>query len=89
MISDAELLELEILLNHQFEAFDFGEVFINKELGEVLIKDKGLKDLVLLCFKDRHEIRGEDFFISIEIFKILQLRYFRDNETLQILKLIL
>ncbi len=81
MISDAELLELEILLNENFETFDFGKVFINNEIGEVLIKDKTLKDLVLLNFKDRHEIRGEDFFISIEIFKILQSRYFRDNQS--------
>ena len=81
MISDAELLELEILLNDHFETFDFGEVFINNEIGEVLIKDKTLKDLVLLNFKDRHEIRGEDFFISNEIFKIIQSRYFRNNQS--------
>lgn len=81
MISDAELLELEILLNQKFETFNFGEVFFNKELGEVLIKDKVLQDLVLSCFKNRHEIRGEDFVISVEIFKILQIRYFRNNAT--------
>jgi hypothetical protein len=81
MISDAELLELEILINQKFETFDFGEVFFNKELGEVLIKDKGLQGLVLSYFKDRHEIRGEDFVISVDIFKILQMRYFRNNAT--------
>lgn len=81
MISDAELLELEILLNENFETFDFGKVFINNEIGEVLIKDKVLKDLILLNFKDRHEIRGKYFVISIEIFKILQLRYFRNNQS--------
>jgi hypothetical protein len=81
MISDAELLELEILFNQQFLKYDFGETFINNEIGEVLIKDKRLKDLVILNFKDRHEIRGEDFVISIDIFKILQLRYFRNNQS--------
>ena len=82
MISDAELLELEILLNNHFETFDFGEVLINNEIGEVLIKDKRFQDLVLFNFKDRHEIRGEDFFISVDILKILQLRYFRSNKTI-------
>lgn len=81
MISDTELLELETLFNDKFEKYDFGEVLFNNEIGEVLIKDENLKFIIKHYFEDRHEIRGEYFVISIEIFKILQSRYFRNNET--------
>ena len=81
MISDAELHELEVLFIEKFELHDFGNLFFNEELGEVLISDIDFKMLVDCCFEDRHEIRGEYFVISIEIFKILQFRYFRNNET--------
>ena len=80
-MTDAELYELETLLIEKYENFDFSKTFINIEKTEVLIKDQEFIDSVKFLFNNRYEIRGEDFFISIHIFKILQSRYFRNNQT--------
>ncbi|EKT4498924.1 MULTISPECIES: hypothetical protein [Flavobacteriaceae] len=81
MINDAELYELEILLIQKYENFDFSKVLFDTENSLVLIKDEGLKKLVELCFKDRHEKWEQGIVISFDVFKILQSRYFRDNKT--------
>ena len=81
MITDAELYELEILLNQKYENLDFSKVLFETENSLVLIKDKGLQELVELYFKDRYEKLNQGIIISFDIFKILQSRYFRDNKT--------
>lgn len=81
MINDAELYELEILLIQKYENFDFSKVLFDYENNLVLIKDKGLQQLVELCFKDRCEKWEQGTVISFDIFKILQSRYFRENKT--------
>lgn len=81
MITDAELYELEMLLIEKYENFDFTKVFFNSKNRLVLIKDKGLKNLVEFNFKDHYKKQGKDIVVSFDVFKILQSRYFRENKT--------
>ncbi len=87
MINDAELYELEILLIDKFEKFDFGKVPIDSENKKILIESKDLQELVLMHFKDRHEIIDKKSVISFDLFKLLQSRYFRNNNTLSFVEL--
>jgi hypothetical protein len=83
MITDAELFELEILLIDKFDKFDFSKLKFDFESELVFINntENGFKDLIELYFNDRIEVLNNKTVISFDIFKILQLRYFRNNRT--------
>lgn len=87
MITDPELYELEILLIEKYELFDFSKINFDIENKLVLLKEKdtGLKELIEFQFNDRFVFMNDETAISFDIFKILQLRYFRNNRTVPIL----
>lgn len=85
MITDAELYELERLFIEKYKDFNFETLLFNELEQSILIKDKGLIDLVKLSFADRFEEAGPDIIISYYVFGVLQFRYFRDNETVPII----
>jgi hypothetical protein len=82
MLNDAELFELEILLIDKFDKFDFSNIVIDLENDKVSTDSKEVKELIQLCFDNRYQENGNDFIISLDVFKILQSRYFRNNKTI-------
>lgn len=83
MLTDAELLELEMLLIQRYRDYNFEQLLYDKENKLILIKDEYLKKIIVMYFNERHQEFGDDIAISVEIFKILQSRYFRNNETIK------
>jgi hypothetical protein len=85
MITDAELLELEILLNEQFESLTFHPLFYDKKTNVIYInKETKIEVLYNIVFPNQYNINEKFLYSSLELFKILQLRYFRNNRSIEI-----
>lgn len=83
MITDAELYELERLFISKYENFDFNKVIFDNANKRVLLQNDQLSDLITMYYKDRSVDDEGINSISFDLFKILQLRYFRNNRTVQ------
>ncbi|MEO8236387.1 MAG: hypothetical protein ABI549_13300 [Flavobacterium sp.] len=82
MITDAELQELECLLIAKYREKQFDPIIHDQETNLVYIKDNGFVDLLKLYFPERFRIDNSDNVVmSLDIFRILQSRYFRENKT--------
>lgn len=87
MITHAELFELEKLLKESFEEYCFDAIHLNTESDEVSITDLKILQLIEITFsKEQYQISNDIIHIDINLFKILQSRYFPQNPTVNIVK---
>lgn len=85
MITDAELLELEILLKEKFQNHVFEPMVFNKLTNEVVSNSKDLEQLVSINYPNRFKVdENKNVVLSLDLFKLLQYRYFYENETVQL-----
>lgn len=83
MITHAELFELETLLKESFEDYCFNTIHLDTESDEVGITDLKLLQLIEITFsKEQYKISNDIIHIDINLFKILQSRYFPKNPTI-------
>lgn len=87
MITDAELLELEILLIEKYKAHIFDNIFINETTNEIIALKKDLEQLLLIYYPDRYRIFKSRVIISKSLFDLIQMRYFSTNITVIVEKL--
>ncbi len=79
-----QLLELEILTNKKYGNFKFTPLLLDRKNNIVLINDLDFVNLLELTFPDSYTVTNNTISVDFNIFKILQIRYFRHNETIQI-----
>jgi hypothetical protein len=84
IITNAELYELEVLLNHQLENAVFEPMSYDKENSIVFVTDEVLKKLIGYVYPKDHKISDDAVLIDFFLFKILQSRYFRNNITVEV-----
>lgn len=84
MITDAELLELEILLIDKYENHVFDKIFYNEMTNEIIVFRDDLEQLLLINYPDRYVKFNNKVIISIDLFNLLKMRYFSTNETVKI-----
>lgn len=87
MITDSELLELEILLIEKYKAHIFDKLFINETTNEIIAFKKDLELLLLIYYPDRYRIFKSRIILSESLFNLIQMRYFSTNLTVIIEKL--
>lgn len=78
-LTDAELLELEILLLEKFNEQDLKPIYrIDKN---IITDDSGIESALKMNFPDRYtkDEKG-NLKMSIHVFKIIQHRYFRHKK---------
>ncbi|MBP2281958.1 hypothetical protein H4V97_000276 [Flavobacterium sp. CG_23.5] len=80
-----EQLELETLFICKWQQFIFGTMLLDKNNNEVLINDLDFEDLLNFTFPNSYRVNDKTIIVDYNIFKILQLRYFRYNETVNVL----
>ena len=86
MITPAELFELEKLLKESFEEYCFDTIHLDTESDVVSITDLKILQLIEITFsKEQYQILNNIIHIDINLFKILQSRYFPQNPTINIL----
>jgi hypothetical protein len=81
-----DLLEIETLLIYFGKAFIFTPMLLVKDRNELLINDLLFKTFLDFMFPDSYTVNDKTIAVDYNIFKILQLRYFRYNETVNILE---
>lgn len=81
----AEQLEVEAILICKGKNFVFTPMLLNEQKNEILINDLDFKVFLDFFFPDHYTVSSNTISVDYNIFKILQLRYFRYNETVQIL----
>lgn len=84
-LTTAEILEIEILSIAKWGKFKFTPMLLDKKNDEMLINDLDFEKLLSFTFPENYTINGQTIAVDYNVFKILQLRYFRDNETVEIL----
>lgn len=87
MITDAELLELEILLIDKYENHAFDKIFYNEMTNEIIAVFEDLKYLLVKEYSGRYRVFSSKVIMSLDLFNLLKMRYFSTNETVQIKKL--
>ena len=89
MITDAELLELEILLIDKYENHVFDKIFYNEMTNEIIVAFKDLKYLLVKEYSGRYRVFSSKVIMSLDLFDLLKMRYFSTNKTasIRILKL--
>lgn len=87
MITDAELLELEILLIEKYIFHKFGKIYHNETTNEIIAFREDLELLLNKDFPGRSRIFGTKIIMSLDLFNLIKMRYFSRNETIIIKKL--
>ncbi len=87
MITDAELLELEILLIDKYKSYVFGQIFHNEMTNEIIAIFEDLEYLLEKECPGRYRIFNNKAIMSLDLFNLLKMRYFSRNETVIIEKL--
>lgn len=87
MITDSELLELEILLLEKYKNHVFGEIFYNEITHDFIAFRKDIEQLLSIYYPGRYRIFKNRVIISESLFKLIQMRYFSTNQTVIIEKL--
>jgi hypothetical protein len=87
MITDAELLELEILLIEKYILHKFGKIYHNETSNEIIAFREDLELLASKDYPGRYRIFNTKIIMSLDLFNLLKLRYFSRNETVIIKKL--
>lgn len=89
-LTDQELYELESLLKNKFQKFNFKPFEYNREQNIVIIKDQEFEQLLKLFYGNRYcKDENENIIISNYLFRLLEERYFKTNESIIIIDLIL
>jgi len=83
MITDAELLELEILLKGKYESHIFGQIFYNEATNEIVINLNEIDQLLVYNYPNRYKIDPENNYtiMSLDLFQLVKSRYFPNNQT--------
>lgn len=84
MITDKELLELEILLIDKYTSHKFGKIYHNEISNEIIVFREDLEQLLLINYPDRHVTFNDKVIMSLDLFNLLMMRYFSTNKTVQI-----
>ena len=84
MITDAELLELEILLIDKYENHEFNKIFYNEMTNEIIAVFEDLKYLLVKEYFGRYRVFSSKVIMSLDLFNLLMMRYFSTNETIKI-----
>lgn len=87
MITDAELLELEILLIEKYIYHKFGKICHNETTNEIIALREDLELLLNKDYPGSYRTFGTKIIMSLDLFNLLKLRYFSRNETVIIKKL--
>lgn len=87
MITDSELLELEILLINKYKNHVFEKIFYNEFTNEIIAVFKDLEHLLVKECPGRYRIFNSKVIMSLDIFNLLKMRYFSTNKTVIIKKL--
>lgn len=85
-LTTAEILEIEVLSIEKWGQFKFTPMLLDKKNDEMLINDLDFEKLLRFTFPKSYTINGKTIAVDYSVFKILKLRYFRDNETVEILR---
>lgn len=85
-LTDAELLELEILLKEKYRDHKFGKIYHNETTNEITATQEDLDSLLLVNYKNRFRLEKGEVILSIHLFNLLMIRYFISNETVLIHK---
>lgn len=84
MITDAELLELEMLLIEKYENHVFDKMFYNEMTNEIIVAFKDLEYLLVKEYSGRYRVFSSKVIMSLDLFDLLKMRYFSTNETVKI-----
>jgi hypothetical protein len=87
MITDAELLELEILLIEKYIFHKFGKIYHNEMTNEIIAFREDLESLLTKDYPGRFKILDNKVILSLDLFNLIKMRYFPMNETVLITKL--
>ena len=87
MITDAELLELEILLIEKYIFHKFGKIYLNETTNEIIAFREDLELLLNKDYPGRYRTFNTKIIMSLDLFNLLKMRYFSRNETVIIKKL--
>ncbi|MNR38011.1 hypothetical protein D3C85_1560810 [compost metagenome] len=83
MITDAELLELEMLLIDKYENHVFKKILYNEMTNEIIAFFEDLEYL-LVEYSGRYRVFSTKVIMSLDLFNLLKMRYFPANETVSI-----
>ena len=84
MITDAELLELEILLIDKYENHVFEKIFYNEFTNEIIAVFKDLEYILVKEYPGRYRVFNTKVIMSLDLFNLLKMRYFLLNKTVKI-----
>ena len=87
MITDAELLELEILLIEKYYFHKFRKIYHNEMTNEIIAFREDLESLLTKDCPGRFKIFDNKVIMSLDLFNLLKMRYFSTNNTVIIKKL--
>lgn len=87
MITDSELLELEILLVEKYIFHKFGKIYHNETSNEIIAFCEDLELLVSKDFPERYRTFKNKVIMSLDLFNLLKMRYFPRNKTAIVKKL--
>jgi hypothetical protein len=86
-LTDLELFEIESLLSCKLHNMDLLDTEFDEETDLVTVKNIDFKEILEIVYPERYSINEEgNIILSIHIFKILFLRYFRNNKTITFIK---
>ncbi|SHF89479.1 hypothetical protein SAMN05443549_101735 [Flavobacterium fluvii] len=86
-MTDAELLELEILLIEKYCFHEFGKIYHNEMTNEIIAFSDDLKHLLKKEYVGRFKTLDNKIIMSLDLFNLIKLRYFSRNESVIIEKL--
>lgn len=83
MITDKELLELEILLKEKYNSHDFGQIFYNDMTDEIIINLNEIDQLLIFNYPNRYKVDFTNNYtiMSLDLFQLVKSRYFPNNST--------
>lgn len=88
-MTDLELFEIECLLSCKLHNMDLLDTEFDEKTDLVTVKNTNFKEILEIVYPERFSISEEgNIILSIHIFKILFLRYFRNNKTITFIKTI-
>ena len=87
MITDAELLELETLLIEKYIFHKFSKIYHNEATNEIIAFREDLELLLNKEYPGRYRVFSTKIIMSLDLFNLLEMRYFSRNETVIIEKL--
>ena len=84
MLTDVELLELEVLLIEKYNELEFGKIYHNEISNKIIAYREDLEQVLSINYPDRYRTFNNKVIMSVDLFNLLKMRYFSTNETVQI-----